>query len=163
MSVGKIVGVHGIKGDIKVLLYNDEERRAWKVVYTMYGGRFLDHSVVANRPHKGVMLFRLSDIRSRGEAQELVGGEFYLRREECGPLRKGEYYYFELKGMRVRTEHGRCLGTVEGVFATGGNDVYEIHGPYGEILLPAIKDVILSVNREKEEMVVHLLEGLMEE
>jgi 16S rRNA processing protein RimM len=56
------------------------------------------------------------------------------------------------------------LGKIKDILETGANDVYAVDAPkYGEILIPAIKEVILDVNIEKKEMQVKLLPGLIEE
>jgi 16S rRNA processing protein RimM len=81
--------------------------------------------------------------------------------EEAVPLEKGEYYFFQLVGVRVETEGGEWLGQIVDVIETGANDVYVVHGPRGEVLLPAIDDVILDLDLESKQMVVHLIPGLL--
>ena len=66
----------------------------------------------------------------------------------------------DLIGLRVVTDAGEALGTVESIFPTGSNDVYVCRGGSREILLPAIGDVIREIDLEKGVMVVRLLEGL---
>jgi len=161
--VGKIVGVHGIRGEVKVLPYDDEGKKAWKVVYVHNKGTLFPLDVLGNRPHKGVLLFKLAGVNSRDEANELVGYEVFIKKEDLEPLHGGEHYYFELEGMEVETDVGRYLGVVKGILSTGCNDVYVVNGPDGEILLPAIKDVILNIDVESNKMKVHVLEGLLKE
>jgi len=58
------------------------------------------------------------------------------------------------------TVEGEVLGRVTDILATGANDVYVVQGQAGEILLPAIKDVIVRISLDEGLMVVRLLEGL---
>ena len=86
----------------------------------------------------------------------------YVTRENAVKLKKDEYFIADLIGMTVTEEDGTTLGTVCDVLQTGANDVYAVAlADGGEVLLPAIKDCILSVDMEKREMQVHVLDGLM--
>ena len=63
--------------------------------------------------------------------------------------------------MTVFEENGSTLGSLVDVMQTGANDVYVIRTMQGqELLLPAIKECILSVDVEHSKMTVHVLEGL---
>jgi len=76
-------------------------------------------------------------------------------------LDEGEYYLFQLVGLTAVTEEGRELGRVKEVLQTGANDVYVVDTPRGELLLPAIQDVVKDVELAAGRLVVHLLPGLM--
>lgn len=82
-------------------------------------------------------------------------------RENAVRLKKNEYYIADLIDMKVLEDNGEELGTLTDVMQTGANDVYVVKTPAGkEILLPAIKECILSVDVEQGEMLVHVMEGL---
>ncbi len=115
------------------------------------------------RPHKGILLIKLGGCDDRDAAEEFRGMLVQIPLEEAVPLEEGEYYYFQLIDMDVETETGEWLGRVADVVEAGAHDVYIVRGPRGEILLPAIEDVILELDTERREMVVHLLPGMLEE
>jgi 16S rRNA processing protein RimM len=115
------------------------------------------------RPHKGVLLIKLEGVDDRDAAEELRGMLVQVPLEEAVPLEEGEYYHFQLIGVDVETETGEWLGRVADVIATGAADVFVVRGPRGEVLLPAIEDVILELDTEEREMTVHLLPGMLEE
>ena len=83
-----------------------------------------------------------------------------MPRDQIDPLPDGSYYYFQILGLRVRTEGGEELGRVHEILATGGNDVYVVRGPAGERLVPALGDVVLDVDLDRGLMTVSLPEGL---
>jgi 16S rRNA processing protein RimM len=60
------------------------------------------------------------------------------------------------------TTDGEHLGQVTDIMATAGNDVYIVEGKRGEILIPAIEDVVKSIDLEKGEMVIEAIEGLLD-
>jgi 16S rRNA processing protein RimM len=113
------------------------------------------------RRHRGALLLKLGGCDDRNAADELRGMLVQIPIEAAAPLEEGEYYHFQLIGVRVETEGGEWLGQVVEVLATGANDVYVVRGPWGEVLLPAVDDVVLELDLELKRMVVHLLPGML--
>jgi 16S rRNA processing protein RimM len=76
-------------------------------------------------------------------------------------LPKGQFYWHQVIGLRVESTDGQTLGTVRDILETGANDVYIVHGAHGELLLPAIKDVVKQIDPAAGRMLVQLLPGLL--
>ena len=161
LPVGRITGVHGIKGEIKVALYGDLEGIRWTTVFLTGKEKNEERRVERVRPHKGALILVLEGLTTRTEAEGLVGLEISLRKGDLPELEEDEYYYSDLVGMEVWADDGRRLGTVTNIIATGSNDVLEVHGDLGEVLIPAIEDALLRVDLETNRITVHLLEGLV--
>lgn len=162
LLVGKVVGVHGIRGEVKILPYGDCDKKPWKKLYLSdKEGHVVICKLTANRPHKGVIIASFEGYADRNRAAELVGLDVFVDRAVMPALPEGEYYHFQLQGMEVVTEQGGKIGVVAGIFSTGSNDVYAVKGDYGEILIPAISDVVLKVDIDAGKIVVRLIEGLM--
>ena len=173
--VGVISSVHGIRGEAKVFVTSDDP------------ARFLDLKTVTGRfPRTGTTLRpgnagteRILEIQSvrfsknmaickfRGidtpeEMQKLRGMELWVDREHAVPLEEGEYYIADLIGLRVVTEEGLELGTVEDIWPTGANYVITVKQKNGnEILLPYIPDCVKEVRLSEGEILIHLMEGLL--
>jgi 16S rRNA processing protein RimM len=113
------------------------------------------------RFHKEMLLLRLGGCDDRNAADALRGMLVQIPVEEAVPLEEGEYYHHQLADVRVETEGGEWLGQLTEVLETGANDVYVVHGPQGEILLPAVKDVIREIDLESKHMIVRLLPGML--
>ncbi len=169
VAFGKIVGAHGVKGELKVLPYieKDEMDGLLSNLQGLLNEFYIDgipYEVKGIKRHKGVFLVKLRQIRRRDEAEALVGKEVFVERRALPALPEGEYYAFELIGLSVVTEDGSPVGRLIHIFSTGSNDVYEVETPEGkELLLPAIEDVILSIEPENGRVVVRLPEGLRPE
>lgn len=161
LLVGKVVGVHGIRGEVKILPYGDCDKKSWKELHLSKQGQTIICEVTANRPHKAVILTSLKGYNDRNSADELVGSDVFVDKTAVPLLPKGEYYHFQLQGMEVMTDQGKKVGVVTGIFPTGSNDVYVVKGASGEILIPATNDVVLKIDVEAGKMTVHLLEGLL--
>jgi 16S rRNA processing protein RimM len=81
--------------------------------------------------------------------------------EEAMPLGEDEYYVYQIVGLDVWTAEGEYLGRISEVLFTGANDVYVVQGEKGEILIPAIEDVVLEVDLDGGRLTVELMEGLI--
>ena len=89
--------------------------------------------------------------------------DLLITRDQAIPLEEDEFFITDLIGLNVVTDEGETLGTLTDVMETGANDVYCVKTPEGkELLLPAIRDCILDVDLDKEEMLVHVLPGLLD-
>ncbi len=166
--VGRVSRPHGIRGEVRVEILTDyPEKLVQHDDLYLAPPRSPDdverYPLESTRPHKGILLVKLGGCDDRDAAEELRGMLVQIPLDEAVPLEEGEYYYFQLVGVDVETETGEWLGRVADVIETGANDVYIVRGPYGEILLPAIEDVILELDTERREMVVRLLPGMLEE
>jgi 16S rRNA processing protein RimM len=97
-------------------------------------------------------------------AAKLRSQYVYVRAGDRPPLPEGEYYHHELLGLQVITEDGRDLGRLVEILSSPANDVYIVQPAAGpEILLPALKSVILQVDLPNGQMRVHVLPGLIPE
>ena len=166
VDVGRITGVHGIAGEIKVESLTDFPERfnpgSCLLLELPDGGRGKT-TIQTSRVHKGRFLLTLDGIADRTAAESLRGGVLKIAEEEIKKLPAGEYYRFQLQGLTVVTDEDRELGQIVEIMATGSNLVLVVRGEGGEILLPYIDDVVLAVDIEAGRMTVHLLEGLLPE
>ena len=128
----------------------------------MVGAR--EYSVARARvvPHtRGAqVILSLDGIEDREAAEALRGWLVQVPENDAWKLPKGQYYWHQIIGLEVVTKDGRRLGTVAAILETGANDVYVVKRESGELLLPAIKDVIKKISPETGEMIVELLPGM---
>ena len=161
--LGRITGVYGVKGWVKVFSYTDpmesivdyspwyvrpenRNRAPWKKVKLKAGKR-----------HAKTVIVKLEHCNDRDEAQVYVGSEIAIERNQLEQLTdKNEYYWHELTGLRVINQQNIELGIVKGLMETGANDVLvvaadEVTGKEGqERLIPWIMhDVIIAVDLEQ--------------
>ncbi|UCD71241.1 MAG: 16S rRNA processing protein RimM [Syntrophobacterales bacterium] len=164
--IGRVSGLHGIKGKLRIHYYN--ERRSdflsyRKVYLEDRDGHFQPHEIQEARIHRKFISARLKGCEGIADAEKFIGASVLVKRKNLPPLEEGEYYWFEIIGMDVVTDDGRSLGRVKTILPTGGNDVYIVRGNGREWLIPAIEEVIVRVDRDKGQMVIHPIEGLLGE
>lgn len=165
--IGKIAGVHGIRGNVKVFSYADspdvfETDRPFLVIDAR--GASQTRTINWVKPHGRGLIMAFHDIQDRDGAEKLLQAEIYIKRSDLPDLEEDTYYWFELIGLSVVDSNGAFLGRVESVMETGSNDVYvvkdEERGAAYEVLVPALGSVIRSVDLERGVMTVELPEGL---
>jgi 16S rRNA processing protein RimM len=113
------------------------------------------------RRHGHLMLLRFEGVTDREVAEDYRDLLVYVSIADAVPLEPGEFYLFQLIGLRVVTTEGKELGRIVDLLETGANDVYIIRGETGEVLLPDIPEVVLDVDIEAGQMRVQLIEGLI--
>jgi len=167
VTIGKITAPHGVRGEVRVLPLTEfpDRFRDLKRVYLSLGDRRRECTVdgVKSLP-RGLFLLKLEGVDSRDEADRWRGADVQVPRSEAVPLPPGRYYVFELVGARVVTKEGALLGRLRDVITTAANDVYVVSGEDGrEILIPAVKHVVLSIDVGEGVVVVDPPPGLLEE
>ena len=161
LVVGRIVAPWGVRGEVKVALETDFPERFKRLKRVYLGERMTSFVLEGSRLHKGHALLKLGGYDDRDAAEKLRGQLVQIPIEEAMPLGEGEYYVYQIVGLEVWTTEGEHLGRVSEVLFTGANDVYVVHGEKGEILIPAIEDVVLKVDLAGGRLTVELMEGLI--
>ena len=162
VPVGVVTGAHGVKGEIRMKPFGDATSVAamasdlWEEV-AIEG---VAYAIKRAKAHRSLVLLKLIGLTTRGAAEALRGKEVMVNREDLPEPDEGEYYQADLIGLSVVTVSGVLLGCVTGVIETGANDVIEIEGERGELLLPVIESVIKKVDMEGRRVTVAPPEGL---
>lgn len=160
LAIGRVVRPFGVRGEIKVAILTDYPEQLGRLRTVYIGPHAQPWAVQRVRLHQEAALFKLAGCDSRDTAETLRGMLVQIALADAVPLEEDEYYEHQLVGMRVVEENGTFLGHVTEIISTGANDVYVVVGPEGELLLPAIRSVILDIDLDTDQMIVHLLEGL---
>ncbi len=168
--IGKIVGVHGLSGNVKVYSYAESLSvfsLKKKILIRNTTGLEKFYAIKTAKPHTRVILLSMHEINSRDQAEQLIGSEIFIERSVLPKLESGSFYWFEIIGLDVFTIANNYLGRVESVFSTGNNDVYVVQDPEkgqkSEVLVPALKSVVKSIDLSDGTMRVNLPEGLKPE
>lgn len=152
LVVGRVVGVFGVRGWVKIESYTDPRENIanygpWRIRRGAGEERLLTPEAV--QPRGKGLVARLAGVDSREQAEALLYGEIRIRREQLPELPPGEYYWRDLIGLAVVNRHGEVLGRVETLLETGANDVLVVREGEREMLIPYLPDrVIDSVDLE---------------
>jgi 16S rRNA processing protein RimM len=161
VAVGRATRAHGVHGEVSVLSLTDVAERfaaGSRVFAGEDGTRPL--TVRSSRPHRDRVLVRFEEIPDRTAAEALSGTYLFVPADSSPELPEGEFWPHQILGAEVRTESGRSLGTIAEIVRTQANDVWVAKGEDGEALIPALRDLVVSVDLSAGQVVVREVPGL---
>jgi len=167
VPVGSIVRAHGVRGAMKILPYGESlayKKRGDLLFVKAKDGTWMQLTVRVVKPVGRCWVVDFEEIRNRNQAEEFVGQEVFLPEELLPPREEGEFFYYQLIGLEVRTLRGETVGILKAIFETLAHDVYVVQdGNAREVLIPAVAEIVLEVNPEEGYMIVDLPDGLKED
>lgn len=168
IAVARVKGPHGLKGEVKVISLTDFPSR-FKPGLELFISpplSWTDKLVIekARQEARGLVL-KFKSIDNRELAEDLKGRLLDIPVDEAESLPEGSYWQFQIVGLEVYDTKDVYLGKVCDILQTGANDVYIVKSSESakEILIPAIKKVVKSVDLERGVLIVDPLPGLIEE
>ena len=161
IPVGRVTRTHGLKGELKffpadqddLVVQNDQQIRLGETTF----------KIKSVRGAKSPFIVKFEGIDSIEAAQSLLGQEVLVDREDFESLPEGEYYRFDIEGLKVFDDTGKYYGVIEDIIETGSNDVYVVRGDGKEWLVPMIDSIVQSIDLEQGKLIFHCVEGLFED
>ena len=155
ISVGHILGVHGVKGQVRVFSNTSPRENIlnyspWVV---SHAGLEQVTEVTGRRQGKNVIA-SLDLFSDRNLAEEYIGAEIFIYRHQLPELAEGEYYWSQLTGLQVISLEGDDLGVVDQMIETGANDVMVVQGDRERLIPFVIDDVVKSVDLNQQQIQV---------
>lgn len=163
-EIGQIVNTSGLKGVVKVKPFTDDITKfnSLKTIYISIKKELKEFKIEQVRFSKNMVFLKLEGIDTIEDAENYRNLYLKIKRDKEEKLEENTYYVVDILGCKVYTEEQKELGEIIDVFPTGSNDVYVVKDEIGkQILLPAIKDVIKSIDIQNKTIIVNLLEGLL--
>ncbi len=166
LEAGKIVGTHGVKGELRVEPWCDSPAflKRLKTLYWKQGGELAPVAVRSARVHKNLLLVVLEGVTSIEQADVLRGRVLYLDRKDVR-LPKDRFFIADLMGVEAfDADTGRCYGKVTEVFKTGANDVYQITDDAGKnYLIPVVEHVVIETDIEGRRISIRPIKGIFDD
>jgi 16S rRNA processing protein RimM len=156
LKIGFVARAHGLRGELRVHLFAPESTTLFDVERIWLGGE--ERAIKAIRPTTGAVLLTIDGVADRDAAEALQGKEIEVERSDV-TLEEGEYLLSDLPGCLVVDEKGGEVGRVAEVIS-GAQPILVIHGPAGEVMLPAVAAFVRSVDIPARRIEVELPEGL---
>lgn len=165
-TIGKVTGVHGLNGNLKVWSYAQS-------IDTFASGSIVllqtkkdpgrEYTILKSAPHKKGVLLTLEGVDTRDLAESLMGYEIRIDREMLPEPEEDTWFWEDLIGLAVMDEHKGYIGTITDIFPTGANEVLVVTDPdkeagKNEILVPMHKHFVASVDIDKQTMTTTLPE-----
>lgn len=166
LEIGQIVSTHGIKGEVRLNPWCDSPEfvKKFKTLYRDEKGNTA-FKVVSCSPHGNVAVLKLDGVDTVEAAQALRNTVLYMKRSDVN-LPEGKWFVSELIGCSVLDcdNEDICYGTLTDIDSGTANDIWYVKTPDGkEVLIPAIKDVVIKCDVAQNKVYIRPLRGLFDE
>jgi 16S rRNA processing protein RimM len=154
-----VLGAWGVRGDLKV------EPLAPPPAFTPGRTVYLcetEYTIERSRRTERLIYLKLSGIDDRERAADERGRYLHVPEAALDPPGEDTYYWYQLIGLHVVSTAGEELGQITEIITTGSNDVFVVRGPRGELLIPAIDDVVQEVDIPAARMLIEPIPGLLD-
>ena len=166
VMIGKIVGVHGIKGEVKIRAESDIFERQIKVLDSIpvyRGTKREELQIESIKPYRNLFVAKFKGIDDRSEAEERIGGELWINRSKQIEPGEDEFYFSDLIGSKVLTEEGERIGILKEILEQPASHILEVEKNDGrKVLIPFISKFVKDVDTKNKKIVVSLIEGMDE-
>ncbi len=166
LVIGEVLRPHGVRGEIRMRVLTDDRDHLSVLEYVYLADSPADRrkrklQLKGLRFNKAYALLSFVGIANRDEAEELRDKLVMIDIEQAAPLEDGQYYLFQLIGLRVVAD-GEALGVIKEVLQTGANDVYIVESDdHGELLVPAHDETVTRIDFDAGVVRMTLPEGLI--
>lgn len=162
VETGKIVGTHGIKGEMRVQPWADSPKAVadLKHIYISDDGEELE--LISSRVHSNIVLIKVNGIDTVEQAEKMRNKIIFAKRDDV--LKNGGHLVAELIGCSVvDADTNEIYGEISDVFQTGANDVWTVKNNGREYYVPAIDDVVIFVDVEAEKIEIRPIKGIFDD
>ncbi|GHA07704.1 ribosome maturation factor RimM [Arenicella chitinivorans] len=161
VELGKVVGVWGVKGWIKLHSYTRHRAdiahyKTWYLQPPRQGGDPEAIEIRQCREQGQGIVAQLEGITDRDQAMSLNGYKIFVHQRDLPELPAGEFYWHQLVGLQVRNSDGD-IGAIDSILETGANDVLVCKNSQSgqpDVLIPYIDQVVLGVDLDAGTMTV---------
>jgi 16S rRNA processing protein RimM len=169
LTVGRVVKAHGIGGEVVVEIRTDDPAARFAPGNTLRakrprgGGEEASYVVADAREHGARLLVRLAGVDDRDAADALRGSLFVVDSDDLPAIDEPDTYYdHQLEGLRVRTATGQDVGVVAEVLHTAGGELLAVRRDSGEVLVPFVGAIVVSVSLQDRVVEIDPPEGLLD-
>ncbi|MEF9894159.1 MAG: ribosome maturation factor RimM [Clostridia bacterium] len=156
LVIGEILKPQGVHGEVKVRPITCNPMRFADLTQALFeeGSGFVPVNLYCTRIDPDAVYLKIEGIKDRDDAEKVRGKFLYVDRAHAIRLPKDAEFICDLVGCRATDDEGVDYGTLTEVMQPGAGDVYVFKGPLGEVLVPALKRVILDVDVEKKKILL---------
>jgi 16S rRNA processing protein RimM len=161
LVVGRIGRAHGVQGEATIEVRTDQPDQRFAVGSTVSTEDGRNLIISGNRWHNKILLLSFAGITDRDQV-ELLRDQLISTEVNTEDLEPGEYHFQQLIGCQVKLQDYREIGLVHEVIQLPGQDLLGVQTPTGEVLIPMVKQIIVSVDIGAKLIVVNPPEGLLD-
>ena len=164
VCLGAIVGVHGIKGEVKVKCFSENEKNlsSYGILSNETGDKSFAVKIVGHS--KELLRVKIKGVDDRNTAETLIGTGLYIQRDMLPDLSEDEFYHTDLIGLRAHSSTGEVIGEVNALYNFGAGDLIEIKTLNGSLeMLPFTSDYVPTINIKDRYIIVEMMQFAKDE
>ena len=161
LVVGRIGRAHGVLGEATIEVRTDDPDLRFAVgeTLTLENGNSL--TVAGNRWHNQILLLSFKGIIDRNQVEELRDQLLYAE-VDTKDNQPGQYHFQQLIGCQVLLADASKLGEVKEIVQLPGQDLLSVDSAKGEVLIPMVKQIIVSIDIDQKIIQINPPEGLLD-
>lgn len=152
LSIGQIINTHGVNGEMKVLPLTDDINRFKSLNTVFIKGE--EKNLIQCKIANDKVIIKLENVDTLEAAAKYVKEYLYVARKDAASLPEGNYFITDLMGCEVYDTNDNYIGKVFNVIQTGSNDVYWVKNKEEEVLIPALKRIVISIDIQNAKITV---------
>ncbi|MCK5876231.1 MAG: ribosome maturation factor RimM [Candidatus Marithrix sp.] len=152
ITIGRINGLYGVKGWLKVFSYTDPVSNI--LDYPTW--QLQDQTLVIQegRLHSKGIVVKFASIDDRDAAIQLLDSDIIVNRSLLPVAQEDEYYWTDLEGLTVINQQGVKLGQIDHILETGANDVLVVAGDRQRMIPFVLQHVVIKVDLTQNTLLV---------
>jgi len=165
IPLGRVANTHGVHGEIRLLPYAFPCQilvKGLTIFLLQEDGETHPYTIAGVRLHRPFVLLKLEMIDSLELAENLREKVLAVEEAVLPPVRDGEFYYYQVVGLPVRTTAGREIGVISQVFFSGGHDIWVVREGKKEYLIPVTEEIVRVIDIPGRQIVIEPIEGLLD-
>ncbi len=162
LVIAKIVAVRGLKGQVKAKIITDFPERFALLKNVYIGEELVPYFVDKTSVVENMVYIKFKGCDSVEKATALIGKNVFVSKEDAIKLPEDWYFWDDILGMKVFTTDNQYIGIVSEILDLPANHVYIVQADSGEVLIPAIEDVIKSIDINNSIMIIQPIAGLLD-
>ena len=161
LVVGRIGRAHGVLGEATIDVQTDDPDLRFKVgsKLTLDSGQEL--TIKSSRWHNQILLLGFEGVNDRNQIESLRD-QLISSQVDLSALAPGEYHYQQLIGCQVYLQNNDLVGQVSEVVKLPGQDLLSVDKNGSQVLIPMVKQIIISIDVAAKKIVVNPPEGLLD-
>jgi len=165
VAVGAISRTHGLRGELTVVPYLPDPTYYERIgdFYIKRGNSLKEVKLERVRTKGEFLLLKFFGLDTIEAVQEFKGSLIVVERESIGEAPEGEYFYFDLIGLKAVSNDGLELGSIEDIIETPAGQIFVINRDGTELLVPAAPELVEKVDRDRGTITLNLLEGMIDD
>ena len=164
VPIGSIVKHHGLKGDLKVFLYNEDSETLVSGItfWIKDNNEFVPFNLELTKGSKSNFLIKIKDLDNRESCSFLLKKEIYVSRSNFPDINEDEFYINDVIGFDVQNETGKAYGFLKDILLIASREILLVEYQNKDIMIPNVEDFVKLFDFENKIVIINNLEQFIE-